>query len=240
MPNIITDGETYIGNRADGIILIIANDVTADGDAGDDLLTARIETSNVWIEEYPTAAVNTIEGGGGDDRITGVVSLGETFDETGEFRSELYGREGDDLITARGGFDNILVGNQDDDTLRGSGSTDRLIGGQGADVLSGGGGADEFVFEGPRGETSERDQILAFTQGEDKFDISAIDANVFQGGNQRFSFDDGTGSGHAWVEEDPDSNGSLLYADNGRGVLVVSIRDGGMDASDYEASDFLL
>ncbi|MFQ8430656.1 hypothetical protein [Amaricoccus sp. W119] len=43
------------------------------------------------------------------------------------------------------------------------------------------------------------------------------------------------------MEEDPNGSGSLLHADNGRGILVVSIRDGGgMDASDYEASDFLL
>ncbi|MFQ8430651.1 calcium-binding protein [Amaricoccus sp. W119] len=217
----------------------VYNDLS--GGDGEDRLTARIETANEYAEEFPSTAVNTIEGGDGDDRITGVVSLGDTFDETGEFRSELYGGAGDDVISARGGFDNILAGNQGDDTLRGSGSTDRLIGGQGADVLRGGGGEDEFVFKGTRGEASERDRVADFSQGEDRFDLSAIDANVFRGGNQAFTFDGGTGTGRVWVEEAPNGNGSLLHADNGRGTLVVALSDGrAMDASDYEAGDFLL
>ncbi|MFQ8430655.1 calcium-binding protein [Amaricoccus sp. W119] len=162
------------------------------GGDGDDRLSARIETSD-YDDNMAFNAVNKIDGGEGDDRITGVVSIGGSIVETGEFRSELYGREGDDTITARGGFDNILAGNQGDDTLRGSGSTDRLIGGQGADVLRGGGGEDEFVFKGTRGEASERDRVADFSQGEDRFDISAIDANVFRGGNQAFTFLPGRG-----------------------------------------------
>ncbi|MFQ8430650.1 calcium-binding protein [Amaricoccus sp. W119] len=211
------------------------------GDAGDDRLTARIETGNEFVDDFAWTAVNTIEGGDGDDRITGIVSIGGSIVETNDFLSELYGGAGDDIITARGGFDNILAGNQGDDTLRGSGSTDRLIGGQGADVLRGGGGEDEFVFKGTRGEASERDRVADFSQGEDRFDLSAIDANVSRGGNQAFTFDGGTGTGRAWVEEDANGNGSLLYANNGRGTLVVALSDGrAMDASDYEAGDFLL
>lgn len=107
--------------------------------------------------------------------------------------------------------------------------------------MSGGEGEDEFVFMSPRGAASERDRILYFAKDEDRIDISAIDANVFRDGDQAFRFDGSSGTGRAWVEEDPDPNGSLLYADTGRGVLVVAIREAGdMDASDYEAIDFLV
>ncbi|MFQ8430657.1 calcium-binding protein [Amaricoccus sp. W119] len=210
------------------------------GGEGDDRLTARIYVDNEFVGDYVYSAVNRVDGGAGEDRITGIIST--AFDqETGDFFSELHGREGDDLIIARGGFDNILAGNQGDDTLRGSGYSDRLIGGQGADVLSGGEGEDEFVFMSPRGAASERDRILYFARGEDRIDISAIDANAFRGGDQAFRFDGSSGTGRAWVEEDPESNGGLLYADTGRGILVVAIHEAGnMDASDYEARDFLL
>ncbi|MFQ8430654.1 calcium-binding protein [Amaricoccus sp. W119] len=218
------------------------NDIS--GGEGNDRLTARMEHTHP--NRYADRAVNWVDGGAGDDRITGIGIIDRAFDSF----SELYGREGDDHITARGGSDNILAGNQGDDTLRGGGSSDRLIGGQGADSLRGGGGDDEFVFMSPRGSLEERDRIADFTQGRDLIDISAIDANVFRTGNQAFIFNDlndfndfneATGTGRAWVEEDPDTNGTLLYADTGRGILVVAIRDGqDMDASDYWAFDFVL
>ena len=183
---------------------------------------------------YAGAAVSVAFGDGGDDRITTRVG---SYAE-GTLRAELYGGEGADRLKVSGGADNFLTGNQGNDTLLGSTGDDRMIGGQGNDYLRGYAGDDTFEFQSAR--DGERDRIEGFVIGDDVIDVSRIDANVFRGGNQAFSFDatgDG-GTGRLWLEDY--GTKSVLHADTGRAILDMVLLDGGVTADDYAASDFIL
>jgi Ca2+-binding RTX toxin-like protein len=103
-----------------------------------------------------------------------------------------------------GGGDDYLQGNAGNDTLLGGIGNDRMVGGTGNDTLSGGLGGDFLVgdvgadvFRYTAIEESQAivinganqlDQISDFTQGEDKIDLSLIDANPTLGGDQAFVF----------------------------------------------------
>ncbi len=139
----------------------------------------------------------------------------------------------------KGGEGNVLNGGAGNDTLIGGSGSDTLIGLQGDDALQGKGGADIFLFGFIR--SGERDRIADFVIGEDVIDLSQIDANRDRAGEQSFRFGTREGTGRAWIEEDPDSTGSILYADDGHRVLEVLLKDGrAVSADDYSASDFLL
>jgi len=107
------------------------------------------------------------------------------------------------------------------------------------DYLRGRGGDDVFLFGAIR--NGEQDRIVDFVIGEDKIDLSQIDANTSRGGNQDFTFGTREGTGRVWIEEASRGSSSVLHADTGTKVLTVVIQDGadvGIDA--YHASDFLL
>ena len=208
------------------------------GGEGSDRLSTRIA-----FGEEGSGGANLVYGEAGDDRLSGVITTEGEVDST-DAHSELYGGAGNDRLSVQGGEGNLLYGNQGDDRLLGSRGADVLVGGQGADYLRGGAGEDSFVFMGARGAgLGERDRIADFTRGEDVIDVHSIDANSARGGNQTFAFDrsgDG-GAGKLWIEDSPDSAGSLLYADTGSALLVVALLDGrDVDASDYRAGDFIL
>jgi len=96
--------------------------------------------------------------------------------------------------------DDYLQGNAGDDTLYGGGGNDRMVGGVGNDILVGGlggdymvgnEGADVFKYNDVSDSqhtvvngVNQLDTIVDFTQGEDKIDLSAIDANPNVDGDQ--------------------------------------------------------
>jgi Ca2+-binding RTX toxin-like protein len=107
----------------------------------------------------------------------------------------LSGAEGDDRMAGLGG-DDFLKGGSDRDTLDGGEGADRIDGGTGADRLDGGagrdmlvGGADADIFvvadrlHSPAG--VQRDRLVDFAPGEDRIDLSGIDA-VYGGGDDAF------------------------------------------------------
>ena len=112
----------------------------------------------------------------------------------------LNGLNGDDFIDAGGGADTVygggdndrLAGGSGDDTLNGGSGDDRLRGGNGQDNMFGGSGADNFWWR-DFGETSTStlaaDWVWDFNaaQGDD-LNITNIDANVYAGGDQDFTF----------------------------------------------------
>ena len=80
------------------------------------------------------------------------------------------------------------------DRLVGDADNDRLNGGEGKDYLYGGTGLDYFDWDVTAKSTlvgGNRDIVADFVQGDDKFDLSGIDANTTLAGNQAFTFSGG-------------------------------------------------
>ena len=108
----------------------------------------------------PQTGNDTLKGGLGNDR--------------------LFGFDGTDLIQGDAGNDN-LYGGSGNDVLYGGTGNDSLTGGSGKDSLAGGSGVDVFHFATPAtsGLTStSRDIISDFTRGQDRINLSGIDANT--------------------------------------------------------------
>jgi serralysin len=105
-------------------------------------------------------------------------------------------------------YDDVIKGDKGANVLDGGAGSDRLTGGLGIDRMSGGLGGDVFRFEtatdsGNSWET--RDTIIDFVKGQDKIDLSTIDASAVLAGNNAFLFR-GTGS---WFGSNP--AGELRY-----------------------------
>lgn len=135
-----------------------AADVLADGEAGVDTLVLR-----------GGAQVNL----GAADQVAGDAGLTRGFEAVdATFSLQAVQLTGSDAA-------NRLTGGYGDD---------RLAGGRGADVLTGGLGADVFVFAQRDSLRSAADLITDFTSGQDRIDLSAIDADTGLAGDQAFAF----------------------------------------------------
>lgn len=136
----------------------------------------------------------------------------------------LHGGKGDSTLDGRAANDKLFGGTGNDlldggagaDTLDGGKGDDVLIGGAGADRLTGGDGRDTFRFTAlsDLGLDGTRDRITDFTRGQDRIDLSQIDANPGAEGDQAFSFV-GRGSDSGWGE----APGQLRYAG---GILSIN------------------
>jgi len=113
------------------------------------------------------------------------VALGIALECT-NINDSLIGTNGNDRLEGRGGNDS-LVGGYGADTLVGGYGADTLVGGGGADTLTGGAGNDVFKYNSLPELSYYSDTITDLMQG-DKIDLSAIDANSQQAGDQAFSF----------------------------------------------------
>jgi Ca2+-binding RTX toxin-like protein len=119
----------------------------------------------VWNDAMPSGAVLTFN--------ASTLNENETFSFDG--RSE----------TATGFR---LFGGAAADVLRGGAAGDLIYGGLGADTLEGGGGNDVFLYYSAQDSTPlGRDGIQDFALG-DIIDLSVIDADVNEPGNQAFTF----------------------------------------------------
>ncbi|MGO4831062.1 cadherin domain-containing protein, partial [Rhizobiaceae sp. 2RAB30] len=119
---------------------------------------------------------------------------------------------------------NVLTGNSGANRLSGMAGNDTLTGGLGADTLFGGTGNDIFDFNGiadSRVGAGNRDIIGDFTRGQDRIDLSTIDANSLLGGNQAFAF-----LGTAAFT----GAGQLRYVQEGSGATAKTVLSGNVDA----------
>ena len=139
--------------------------------------------------------------------------------------NRLLGGAGSDVLSGQNGGD-VLRGGSGHDRLKGGGGNDILDGGTGRDTMDGGAGADAFVFRSANESAvgRNRDVIQSFDKARDVINLSAIDADVTQRGDQSFDFIGRDGfSGHAG--ELRFRNG-LLQADtdgDGRAEFEVSV-----------------
>ena len=96
---------------------------------------------------------------------------------------------------------NHLLGNRGSNVLVGLDGGDVLTGAEGRDLLVGGAGHDVFDFNSvsDSGKTAgARDRIVDFVNRVDDIDVSGIDSNAAQAGNQAFSWRGGLAfNGHA-------------------------------------------
>ncbi len=122
------------------------------GGEGDDVFTPHTEM-------LPFRGVARIDGGGGNDTITGTLGIDRIKGGTGDDvifdpdgANKIRGGSGDDIIEVGNGSDgsllhggsgnDTLVSGWGNDTLKGGSGADTLIGGRGDDMLFGNGGKD--------------------------------------------------------------------------------------------------
>lgn len=157
--------------------------------------------------------------GGGNDTLdfsgftqNQKINLNETsFSDVGGLVGNVSIAKGVTVENALGGSGNdLLIGNAAANTLKGGAGNDLIYGGAGADKLWGGAGSDTFVF----GASSDSrpgaaDQILDFTSGSDKIDLTGITngaglhfVNAFTGaaGDAVLSYTSGTNLGTLAVD----------------------------------------
>jgi serralysin len=127
---------------------------------------------------------------------------------------------------------------------------DKITGGLGRDIMTGGAGKDVFDFNTVKDTTKSattRDVIKDFSHGNDKIDLSTIDAKTTAAGNQAFKFI-GTAAFHKVAGEihvvQTDAAGTakdmtVVQCDtNGDGVADFTIELSGLKA--LAAVDFVL
>jgi Ca2+-binding RTX toxin-like protein len=137
-----------------------------------------------------------------------------------------------------------LFGGKSNDVLKGGALADLVHGNLGADILAGGGGADVFRFDSAAdSNAASSDQIVDFTPGTDRIDLSRIDADSNAAGDQAFSWiGSGAFTGAAGqLRAVQQGGGWTVQGDtNGDGVadLVIALTLQG--AAPLGAGDFLL
>lgn len=130
---------------------------------GDRLLNFENITGSAHNDQlFGNNLANVLSGGAGADILYG--DAGDDILDGGTGRDALNGGNGNDR----------LFGGADSDVLNGGDGADRLYGGIGDDVLTGGVGNDVFVFA----ELGGRDSITDFRRGQDKIDLSGLDADT--------------------------------------------------------------
>jgi serralysin len=183
---------------------------------------------------------------------TFILSSGADWADGRGGNDQMYGNGGNDALLGGGGDDRLFGGSGNDKLVGGSGN-DRLTGGTGRDNMTGNVGADSFIFTKMSDSainSAKSDVIVDFTQGQDKIDLSFIDASAIAGGNNTFVFrgttaftDNNTGRGEVYFRQFDNSGTSndftLVYLDNDNDAGAESIiRLTGL--YNLTASDFIL
>jgi serralysin len=187
--------DLLVGNNADNVLRANGGDDGLIGGAGNDTLDGGI-------------GADTMMGGTGNDlyyidQSGDLVAefIGEGTDTVSSAINYTLGDNVDNLIltgSAENGtgnaLDNLIQGNALGNHLDGGAGADKLIGGDGTDWMTGGAGADIFAAEINSVKVDSKngpislDMILDFKKGEDKIDLSGIDAKAGLDGHQAFKF----------------------------------------------------
>lgn len=224
-------GNVITGNSANNVL---------NGGAGVDTMIGGLGNDSYFVE---TAGESVVENAGeGTDTVYAGIGVTlwanvENLVITGASSVNGTGNSLGNQITGNGGA-NSIDGGAGNDILFGMAGNDVLRGGAGADQLYGGTGNDVFVFGATADSTTFfRDTIMDFVQGQDRIDLSAIDARSATGFNDAFSFI-GTGvfTGAAGQLR---AVGSLVQGDvNGDGVADFELQVNGV--LQLQALDFVL
>jgi VCBS repeat-containing protein len=162
------------GIGADSMTGGLGNDVFMVDDAGDQTL----EAADGGYDIVRTALDGWVLGANFEGlELQGTADIGG-FGNSGA--NNLQGNDGANTLSGLAGVD----------TINGNDGDDIIIGGAGGDLLRGGGGTDTFVVrqESVGAAVLENDTVYDYSAGDnDRIDLSAIDANSIQDGDQGFT-----------------------------------------------------
>lgn len=161
------------------------------GGAGDDVYVLTDDYDVIW--EVTGEGTDLIE-----MRYAGVLRMADNVENATMFEAGyVRGNDLANMIRGSAGHDDIM-GEAGGDRLEGGDGNDRLTGGAGRDILFGGTGSDTFIFSDishsePSALRSDGRKILPdfigdFVSGEDKIDLSLIDAVAGTSTNEIFTF----------------------------------------------------
>lgn len=182
-----------------------------DGSAGSDTVSyANGVGGTTGVRVNLALSGSQATGGSGSDKLISIEKLiGSKYSDnlTGNsLGNSLSGSSGNDVLKGAAGND-VLIGGSGDDLL---------VGGTGLDQLTGGSGKDRFDFNSigeslanSRVRGSGPDVITDFTRGQDKIDLSSIDANTAVSGNQAFKTVIGSTSAFTYAGQLRMNNGVL-------------------------------
>jgi Ca2+-binding RTX toxin-like protein len=213
------------------------NDVYIVGNAGEQIFENAGEgTDTVYVSVASFVLPDNVE-----NLIANASGIDFTLDGN-DLDNSITGGGGNDLVMGETGNDTVN-GGAGDDIVQGNEGDDLLIGGWGQDHLGGGPGADVFKFSSyESGTGASADFISDFTPGEDRIDLTGVDADIFTAGDQAFNFigtDDFSGTAGELRYAFDDSGNTILQADvNGDGVSDFDITLQGVLTP--TASDFML
>lgn len=223
--------DSLTGNTGANTLYAGSGDDTVHGGAGNDILNGGSGSDTAYYTSATSAvkvnlALTTaqITGGAGTDTLISIESL--------------TGGKYSDTLTGNSSA-NTLNGGGSNDKLSGDSGNDVLIGGTGRDTLTGGAGYDTFKFNAINESVvgTNRDVITYFSNGVDKIDLSAIDANVFSTGDQAFKLISSTTAFSA-AGQIKLSSGILYGEVTGDGVADFEIALTGVTA--VTSTDFIL
>jgi Ca2+-binding RTX toxin-like protein len=197
-------GETLTGTGEQDFIFGLGGSDTLRGFAGNDYLDGGpgkdtmvggvgndiyiVDTKSDVATENPGEGIDTVQ-----SSITYALGANmENLTLTGSSKIDGTGNAANNVITGNSG-NNVLAGLGGADVIDGGGGNDKINGGDGEDTLTGGPGNDTFVLAAVADSTlAAPDIIMDFVHGQDKFDFSAIDANISSSkaakGDQAFLF----------------------------------------------------
>jgi VCBS repeat-containing protein len=213
----------------------INGDNTIVGTNGADSIDAAGGTDVV----YGYGGNDTLIGGSGTDSVYG--GAGNDSIQGNAQTDVIYGGTGNDTISGGADTDSIY-GGSGNDSITGDAGTDVIVGGYGADTLTGNAGSDTFAFLSTRdtGDTIT-DFVVSTSTNPDKIDLSVIDANTVNAGNQAFGWGGQTTTLAA--------NSVIWFVDGGN-TYVQADTDGNIGTAEFEveltgtpaltAADFIL
>ena len=225
---ILSGNDTITGSKSADLL---------DGYAGTDVMTGGGGDDIYIVDNLGDRAVERPMAG--TDRVEASVS----FSLGGQFSENLTLTGGNAINGTGNTLDNVILGNDAANKLKGGGGNDVLTGGAGRDTLTGGIGNDTFAFQAvsdsPVGKAY--DIIADFTAGQDRIDLSAIQAVAGVEGDQGFTFVGNAVLAHAGdLHARVSGTSTFLEGDvNGDGradfqVLLKNVVNG------LQASDFVL
>ena len=249
----VTDGSAVTATQAQFTITGTDEFTLITGTAGKDTLTGTAGDDSI----SGLAGVDKLYGGTGNDRViydatdrlveggagtdTLVISTAVSVnlaasDQVSGGSSAVTGFENIDASAALAAV--VLSGSAGANSLTGGAGADVITGRGGADLLTGNAGADRFVFLSAADSTAlAADSITDFVAGEDRIDLSAIDA-IRGGANNAFSWIDGAAFSAAGQLRYDAATG-VVQADT-NGDLIADLQINLVSTPLLTAADFLL